>query len=90
MDIISFLYVLGLFCGFNLLKIRPVYHVCMVEVYELEDFFGFLRAQSGNVCDVGVAKNCRDPFRAWPDCFPGIGNPSMFLVVWPNRYVSFV
>ena len=38
--IISFLCVLGLFCGFNLLKIRLVYHVCMFEVYELEDFLG--------------------------------------------------
>ena len=46
-------------CGSFLLTIRLVYHVCMVEVYELEDFFGFLRAQSGNVCDVGVAKSCR-------------------------------
>ena len=40
LDIISFLCVLGLFCGFNLLKIWLVYHVCMVEVYELEDFLG--------------------------------------------------
>ena len=40
LDIISFLCVLGLFCGFNFLKIRLVYHVCMVEVYELEDFLG--------------------------------------------------
>ena len=34
----------------------PCVYVWSIRVGRL---FGFLRAQSGNVCDVGVAKNCR-------------------------------